>query len=469
MNLFDIIGHPETARVLVLLSAAYGAIFGSFLNMAIYRIPRRISIWKKTRSFCPSCNATIRWYHNIPIISYLALRGRCGYCKKPIPVRYLIVEILATASSALIAHYTLELNPSALGWMGYFILLIVWLVALAIVFIDFETYLIPDSLSHLLLLTALASAVLVPDLRCCADNWLDLPKRPAIGAIPAERWNALIDAGLGLVIGALLIWTLGAIGALWKRVEAMGEGDIVLMAAFGALLGWKLAVATIVMASILGAVFGLFGMLVAKLRTGQTAKTIAFEDTLDNLHRPELPHIALIRGLGETAFGILLTVAGGVGFLFVRARLGDPLPFGEVIDGYSIVMLIPPFLLTVIGGFMTLFGVIKTRRMAANDWIKTDVETTDDGAVREKLTGNYIPFGPALATAALILSIWGAPVAELGAQHYLKRNVLKPLRVPFMADRNRRLPIRRSPPVRFNPPQRANDSRRIGNPANGSN
>jgi leader peptidase (prepilin peptidase)/N-methyltransferase len=89
----------------IIAALMLGAIFGSFVNMAAYRLPRNISTWKRQRSFCPKCNHQLSWSDNIPILSFLILRGKCHYCRAPIPNRYLYAELLMSALFALSTKY----------------------------------------------------------------------------------------------------------------------------------------------------------------------------------------------------------------------------------------------------------------------------------------------------------------------------------------------------------------------------
>ncbi len=102
-------------ELIVLLAAGYGALIGSFLNVCVYRLPRKcLRLWKPKLSFCPSCARTIPWHENIPMISFLRLRGRCKGCKAAIPVRYFVVELLTTA--AFVTAAALNLTGEERRW-----------------------------------------------------------------------------------------------------------------------------------------------------------------------------------------------------------------------------------------------------------------------------------------------------------------------------------------------------------------
>ena len=177
---------------------------GSFLNVLIYRLPRNLSPWSG-RSKCPHCDRTVRWYENVPLVSWLALRGRCAGCKGPIAWRYPLVELL---TGALAAVCVLRFGPTGAA-PGYFVFLA---ALLAIAWIDWEFMIIPDELSLGLTVIGVALAATV---------------------LPLGFWRGL----LGAAAGAGIIW-----GVAWgykrtRGVEGMGFGDVKLAAMIGAFLG----------------------------------------------------------------------------------------------------------------------------------------------------------------------------------------------------------------------------------------
>jgi leader peptidase (prepilin peptidase)/N-methyltransferase len=158
-----------------LLAAFFtGAIVGSFLNVCIYRIPRDISLWKPARSFCPHCERSIPWTHNIPLFSWLVLRGRCGHCKKPIGWRYPVVEILTAVLFAVAA--SLVAFPTLVAILVFLSVLVV------ITFIDIEFFSIPDALSKGGLAAGLLFSLLTPQLHHTSSA-LTAIERAAAGAL----------------------------------------------------------------------------------------------------------------------------------------------------------------------------------------------------------------------------------------------------------------------------------------------
>jgi leader peptidase (prepilin peptidase)/N-methyltransferase len=292
--------------VLLAFSAALGAVMGSFINAAVYRIPRNISLWKEKRSFCPHCRAQIAWHDNIPIVSYLVLLGRCRSCRKRISPRYLVVELLTAGLFAAVYWQVRFLNgpdtaaahgTKPLGWehLGVYLALIAGLVLAA--FCDMEDYqespeeqrarekraaklkaagkdiekedgpavygVIPDEVTFTGLWLALPLALLFPAVHW---NALALVPKMEFGASFELylRLNAGLDAVLGAVVGGGMIWVTGVLGKLAFRKQAMGEGDIYLVAMIGAILGWKAAVLVYFLAPVFGAIFGTVSLVMGK-------------------------------------------------------------------------------------------------------------------------------------------------------------------------------------------------------------
>lgn len=218
----------------------WGAIIGSFLNICIYRMPRSQSIISPG-SHCVNCGAPIRWYENMPLFSYLFLRGRCSHCRKPISARYFIVEFL-TAALFLIFYARFGLGQQLFA----FLILACGLIVAA--FIDLEYQLIPDLIS----LGGLPLGLLV-----CALH-------PQIVG-DTGRMPALLNSFLGALAGGTSIYAIGVLGKiLFKKkleqigeTDAMGFGDVKFLAMIGAFLGWKRVLLVFFLAPIFGAAVGL--------------------------------------------------------------------------------------------------------------------------------------------------------------------------------------------------------------------
>ncbi len=183
-----------------------GAILGSFANVILYRLPRGLSI-VKPRSFCPSCQNTIRWWGNIPIVSYVALRAKCAFCGAPISPRYFFVELFT--AGLFLASYL------AAGW-GWKLLFLFYLdfALVVIFFIDLEFRIIPDWFTLPGIGLGMAYAFLNPQI-----GWQ----------------NGLI----GLLVGGGGFLLLAYAGEFFFKKESMGGGDIKMAAMLGAFLGWQ--------------------------------------------------------------------------------------------------------------------------------------------------------------------------------------------------------------------------------------
>lgn len=200
-----------------------GALFGSFANVAILRIPKDESIVTPA-SRCNSCKQKIKFYDNIPIISWLILRGKCRNCGEKFSFRYSLVELITAVLFALAFI--------KLGWSYYLIEILVLLLGLVVVsFIDLDHLLIPDKISLPGIAIGLLGGILNPE-------------------------RGFMDALLGMLLGGGFLWAVAYVYYLLKKEEGMGGGDIKLLAWIGAVLGWKSVPFIILSSSILGSIIG---------------------------------------------------------------------------------------------------------------------------------------------------------------------------------------------------------------------
>ncbi len=223
----------------------FGLTFGSFLNVCIYRMPRDKSV-VFPGSACPGCGHPIRWYDNVPVLSWLILRGRCRDCKLPISPRYAVVELL-TATLFLVCYLRFGLTLETLKYCVFSFLIA------GLIFTDAETKLLPDALTLPGLAAGLLFSVFVPVHDVISQAFPELWQLNANG----WRMRSLSDALLGALVGASFIYGSGFAYKLARGVEGMGFGDVKLMAMVGAFVGLRLTILTIFAASILGAIFGL--------------------------------------------------------------------------------------------------------------------------------------------------------------------------------------------------------------------
>jgi len=242
----------------VSLLGVLGLLLGSFLNVVIYRLPRMMERqWAQEcaemtgtvppvqepfnlmvpRSRCQKCGHQIRWYENIPVASFVFLRGKCSNCSTSIGVRYPAVELVTGALFAW-CGWTWGLTPAALAWCAFSAAI----VALAL--IDWDTTLLPDDITLPLMWTGLIAAAL---------KWIPV-------ALAASFWGA--------VAGYLSLWFIYWAFKLVTGKEGMGYGDFKLFAALGAWFGWSALVPIILMASVIGAVIGIAMKFSSGLREG---------------------------------------------------------------------------------------------------------------------------------------------------------------------------------------------------------
>ncbi len=208
-----------------------GMCIGSFLNVCIYRLPEGTSIVRPP-SACPRCGTAIRWYDNIPVISYLLLRGRCRGCQATISIRYPIVELL-TGLFAMITWLQFGPNPAT---AIYFLFIAALLV---ITFIDIDHRIIPDVISLPGIPIGFAASFLLPDL----------------------AWT---DALIGIAAGGGILLSIAWGYHFLTGKEGMGGGDIKLLAMIGAFLGWKGVLFTVMASSFIGTVVGVIMMVRAR-------------------------------------------------------------------------------------------------------------------------------------------------------------------------------------------------------------
>jgi len=218
----------------------FGAIIGSFLNVCIYRIPRKEPVcfsWSR----CPSCKAPIKWYDNIPFLSYILLIGKCRSCKARISFRYFAVELISALSViVLFTHFGFTYK--------FWIYSLLSFSLIVVTFIDLEFQIIPDRISIGGLIAGILLSAFLPGLHN-ALTWKD----------------GVVNSLLGALVGGGLIYSMGVFGKAVFKKESMGMGDVKLMAMLGAFFGWKMALFIFFLAPFFGMPAALYLKFVRKI------------------------------------------------------------------------------------------------------------------------------------------------------------------------------------------------------------
>ena len=288
----------------------FGLVFGSFLNVCIYRVPRGLSI-VRPGSACPHCGKAIQFYDNVPVLSWLVLRGKCRNCFAHISPRYLIVELLTGCIFVVCyAQFGLTLATLKCAIFGFLLL--------GLIFTDAETHLLPDKMTLSGLAIGLIFSWFVPVndlLSVLLPGSLQIPVSPHF----SSRLYSFMDATLGAVIGASFLYGAGAIYLRARGVEGMGFGDVKLMAMIGSFVGLRLTILTIFAASLAGSVFGLSTVLAVWLKRTERRKR-AFHETGPIARRRAWPSAMIALRRYQMPFGVFLGSMGLGAFLF-----GQPL------------------------------------------------------------------------------------------------------------------------------------------------
>lgn len=224
-----------------------GLFVGSFLNAAIYRLPREhLSVTKPARSFCPACQRQLGWYENIPLVSWLVQRGRCRGCSTSISWRYPLVEALTAALWLWVAWET-----GVEHWELIAVRVLVVSALIVATFVDFELYEIPDEVSIGGMVAAPVLSFLVPALHADSSLALELSDGASV-----DRTGALLASLVGVATGYGILRLVAAVAERVYGREAMGYGDVKLLGAAGGFVGPLGALAVLLIASFVGALVG---------------------------------------------------------------------------------------------------------------------------------------------------------------------------------------------------------------------
>ncbi|MDO9040720.1 MAG: prepilin peptidase [Desulfocapsaceae bacterium] len=228
----------EPLTLILLFALLFGAMIGSFLNVVILRLPTENGSIVFPASHCPRCLTPLSWYENIPVVSFLILRGRCRHCHQKISLQYPVVELcMALLSAAIVQRFGLSITAG-----GYFLFCAALLV---IIWIDIQHQIIPDVISLPGILMGLIFSFVTPAL-----NWK--------------------DSLIGILLGGGVLYAIALFYYLWRKQEGMGGGDIKLLAMIGAFLGWQALPFVIFASSLSGSCVGILAMI--KQRKGGKAR-----------------------------------------------------------------------------------------------------------------------------------------------------------------------------------------------------
>lgn len=226
-----------------------GLEFGSFANVCIYRWPRNGSILRPRRSACPWCGKTLAWYDNIPVLSFIFLKGRCRQCRSAISWRYPIIELaMALLWTGL---YAITKQTGFAEMVFLFSLLAFSFMLVVTTVTDLEWKIIPDEIS----LPMAGFALAMSPLNVLLEGPMAL--------------QHFIQAGVGCMAGAGIIFLISLLGRIVFKKEVMGGGDVKLMAAIGAYMGFQGALVTLFLGSLIGGIFSIAGLIMGRLKRHQ--------------------------------------------------------------------------------------------------------------------------------------------------------------------------------------------------------
>lgn len=271
MNLPD---SPLISTFIGIFYFLFGLAIGSFLNVCIYRMPIKMSV-AKGHSICPKCNHKLGPLDLVPVLSWIFLGGKCRYCKEPISPRYWIVELM-TALTYLVTYLMFGFGSESILLCLFFSMLIV------LSYIDMDHGIVLDRINIAIIVLGIA-AIVVPMLT----------KEPAFLGL------SILDHVIGLFAVSVLLFVIALISVYVFKKDGMGGGDIKLYGACGFFMGWKLALLSLVMACIIGSVFGIIYMLKhsddeeAEETTAESESTSDEDEEEGNPGFPFVPSIAI--------------------------------------------------------------------------------------------------------------------------------------------------------------------------------
>ena len=225
-----------------------GLVIGSFLNVCIYRIPEGLSLlWPASK--CVNCSKRVVWYDNIPVLSYLFLKGKCRHCQHKISALYPITEIVTGIVFLSLFHSVIVVKGDLICAYIFYLIFCCLLIIGSIV--DLKLYIIPNEITYTGLILAPIAGLL-----CVGSRNLNSAQGYFDNSV--NQWMASLQTTMiGVFVAGGMIYLCGVIGKLVFRKDAMGFGDVKLMGVIGGFIGWKLAVATFFLAPFFGLLFGI--------------------------------------------------------------------------------------------------------------------------------------------------------------------------------------------------------------------
>ncbi len=236
----------------VMIAFLAGLLIGSFLNVCVYRLPRDLSV-VRPRSHCPQCEKTIAWYDNIPVVSFLLLRGRCRQCQARIPPRYPLVE-LATGVAFAVCVALFGMTLMAVKYAVFSAILITLIAS------DYEEHFLPDEFTLGGTLIGLALALFIP-----VEGIVSFLLSRSLGA----RWASLAEAVFSAAFFSGILWLVGWLYEKARHREGLGLGDVKMLAMVGAFLGMTGSQLTLIIGGVLGADIGGGYILIARKKASE--------------------------------------------------------------------------------------------------------------------------------------------------------------------------------------------------------
>ncbi|MGC8739418.1 MAG: prepilin peptidase [Candidatus Hydrogenedens sp.] len=361
--------HIDSLHIFfIIISGMFGAVFGSFCNVCIYRFPRGESIIKPA-SHCPKCQNPIAWYDNIPLISWVMLLGKCRHCKTNISIQYPLIELI-TALLFVIVYLKFRFSLATVVYSFLSAGLVIVIVQ------DLQTWTIPDEITLTGILLGVGVSVLS----------MFFPEQGLRVHNPFEA----ID---GVALGALLICLMDLIVILLMKKPGMGFGDVKLLSMLGAFLGWRGVLGSLMIGSMAGSIIGFFVIFYYRYIKKIEDTDDGESEENDTSFYPIDPIASIFLGLSSVYLTIRL-------LLSLKHHISSSIP-NEIIQGFSylaIAFMVFSFLISLISIF------IWRRQTSIDSKATMDINEEE---MEITLKAHYIPFGPYLSLGGFIFLLFG--------------------------------------------------------------